>query len=155
MARENPIQYVNFYTAGSAAYKFEPTPLPKKKATLPRMRRKKRILVHVDPMVVMGMAVAVVLLVMMVGSIVTLTGIRAQEAEMAAYVEKLQQENVQLQAEYKAGYDLDEIREIAEAMGMVSAGEAERVTVSVTAPAVREEVTLWEKIGTFLAGLFA
>jgi hypothetical protein len=156
MARINQVQYVNFYTAGSAAFKYEPTPLHKKKqATLPKMRRKKRILIHVDPVAILGVCMAVVLLIMMASGFAQLGEARRQEAQMAAYVTQLQQENVQLRTEYEAGYDLDEIRQLATAMGMVPAEQAERVQVHVNVPVEEEEPTAWENFCMFLTGLFA
>ncbi len=155
MARVNKVQYVNFYTAGSAAYKYEPTPLPKKKATLPKIRRKKRIVIHVDPMAVLCACAAVVLLVMMLSSLVQFSAVRKQEAQMAAYVEQLQEQNAALDAEYRAGFDLEEIREIALGMGMVPADQAQHIQVQLSAPVVEEQPTAWENFCTFLAGLFA
>ncbi len=154
MARVNKVQYVNFYTAGSAAYKFEPKPLPKKQATLPKIRRKKRILVHVDPVAVICGCVAVVLLVMMLTSLIQFSAVRQQEQQMAEYVQQLQQENAALQAEYRAGYDLEEIRDIALGMGMVPVEQAEHIQVELNVPVV-EEPSAWENFCTFLAGLFA
>ncbi len=155
MARVNQVQYVNFYTAGSAAYKYQPTPLPKKKATLPKMRRKKRIVIHVDPIAALCACAAVVLLVMMVSSLVQFSAVQKQENQMAAYVQQLQQENEALDAQYRAGYDLDEIRDIALGMGMVPAENAEYVQVELNVPPMEEEPTAWENFCTFLAGLFA
>lgn len=155
MARINEVQYVNFYTAGSAAYKFEPAPVPKKQATLPKPRRRKKIRIFVDPAAVLGVCAVLVLLVMMIAGLAQLGQVREQEAQMAAYVQSLQQENAQLQAQYEAGYDPEEIREIATAMGMVPAEQAPRIQVQVAAPIVEEEPTAWENFCMFLAGLFA
>ena len=156
MARINQVQYVNFYTAGSAAYKYEPTPLPKKKqAQLPKMRRKKRILVYVDPVAILGVCIAMVMLVMMISSFVQLSTAQKQEAQMAAYVEQLQQENVQLRSEYEAGYDPEEIRQIALGMGMVPADQVEHIQIQAAPPVVEEELTAWENFCMFLTGLFA
>ncbi len=156
MARVNQVQYVNFYTAGSAAYKYEPTPLPKKKqATLPKMRRKKRIVIHVDPVAVLCACAAVVLLVMMLSSLVQFSAVQKQEAQMAAYVEQLKQENEALDAEYRSGYDLEEIRDIALGMGMVPVDQVEHIQVELNVPVVEEEPTAWENFCTFLTGLFA
>ncbi len=155
MARVNQVQYVNFYTAGSAAYKYEPTPLPKKQATLPKIRRKKRIVIHVDPVAVLCACAAMVLLVMMFSSLVQFSAVSKQEAQMAAYVEQLQKDNAALDAQYRAGYDLDEIRDIALGMGMVPVEEAQHIQVELKVPVVEEEPTAWENFCTFLAGLFA
>lgn len=156
MARINEIQYVNFYTAGSAAFKYEPTPLPKKKqASLPKMRRKKRILVHVDPITVLGMCLTVVMLVMMVSGMVRLNALHHQQEQMAAYVSALEQENAQLQTRYEAGYDWDEIRQLAAAMGMVPAEQAQRVQIQVADEVIETEPSAWENFCAFLSGLFA
>ncbi len=155
MARVNRVQYVNFYTAGSAAYQYEPKPAPKKKATLPKMRRKKRIVIHVDPVAVLCGCAAVILLVMMLSGLAQFAAVRQQEAEMAAYVEQLREENAALDAEYRAGFDPEEIRQIALGMGMVPVEQAPRMELEVHVPAVEEEPTLWENFRTFLTGLFA
>lgn len=133
MARINRVQYVNLYTVGSAAYKYEPEPQPRKQATLPKMRRKKRIVIHVDPVATLGAVLAVVLLVMMFASLAQLSVARKQEAQMASYLEWLQQENSRLQEEFEAGYDLEEIQQIAEGMGMVPEEAAQHQQVQVNA----------------------
>ena len=67
MARINEVRYVNFYTVGSAAYKVEPTQAQQtKKAQLPKPRKARKIRVYVDPMAVLGMTVAFVMLIMMI-----------------------------------------------------------------------------------------
>lgn len=156
MARKNEVQYVNFYTAGSAAYQYDPMPLPKKQeAKLPKPRRQKRIRIVVDPVAVLGVVVGAVMLVMMISGMVRLQAVKQQQAEMAAYVQRLEAQNEQLRATYEQGYDLDEIYEIATAMGMIPAQQAQRVQVNVTVPEAEQEMTVWESFCTFLTGLFA
>lgn len=155
MARKNEVQYVNFYTAGSAAYKFEPVTEQKPKATLPKPRRAKRIRIFVDPVVVLGMFMAMLMLVMTVTGIVRYNEIRRQEDQLQAYVALLQQKNEKLEADYHAGYDADEIYEIATAMGMIPASQAEHLRLPVTVMEPEPEPTGWENFCSFLAGLFA
>lgn len=155
MARRTEVQYVNFYTAGSAAYKLEPVTQPKKKASLPKPRRAKRIRVYVDPMAVLGVCVAMVLLVMMFVSLAHWNAAQGQEAQLQAYVTQLQAENAQLREEYLAAYDPQEVYEIATAMGMIPAEQAQRVRITVTEPAQQEEPTAWENFCMLLTGLFA
>lgn len=156
MARRTQVQYVQFYTAGSAAYKFEPAPMPKKKAALPKRRRAKKIRIFVDPIAIAGVCMALVMLVMMFAGLGRWSEARQQEAQLQAYVAQLEAENAQLQAEYKASYDPQEIYEIATAMGMIPAEQAQRVQVTVAAPAMEEEEpTAWENFYMFLTGLFA
>lgn len=155
MARRTEVQYVQFYTAGSAAYKFEPISQPKKKAALPKQRRMKKIRIYVDPVAIAGVCLALVMLVMMFAGLDQWQQARQQEAQLQAYVTQLQTENTQLQEKYHAGYDPQEIYEIATAMGMIPAQQAQRVQVTVSAPVVEEEPTAWDNFCMFLTGLFA
>ncbi len=155
MARVNQIQYVNFYTAGSAAQRVDTTLVRNTPATLPKPRRKKRIIVRVDPVAVLGMVLAAVLLIGMLAGVAKLCQVQEQEAQMAAYVASLEQRNAELEQTYRSGYDLEEIRQIALAMGMVPASQAQHIQVQVTEPTVVEEPTAWESFCIFLTGLFA
>ena len=156
MARKNEVQYVNFYTVGSAAYKVEPAVEQNtKKAQLPKPRKAKRIRIYLDPMAVLGTVVAIVMLLMMVNGMVKLHDVRQQEARMEAYVQQLQQENAKLEEQYHAGYDPDEIYEIATAMGMIPAEKAQHVSVQVTLQEPEDAASGWENFCKFLAGLFA
>lgn len=154
MARKTEIRYVNFYTAGSEALKFEPAE-KKKEVKLPKPRRKKRIVVHIDPVATAGILVAMVLLVMMTVSLFQLNAAQRQAEEMAQYVASLQERNESLRSTYEAGYDLEEIRDIAIARGMIPIEEAQTVQIRVNVPQPEEEPTAWESFCTFLAGLFA
>lgn len=156
MARKTVVQYVSFYTAGSAAYKIEPVAVPKKKASLPKQRRAKKIRIFVDPVAVAGVCMAVVMLVMMLVGLGQWQTARRQEAQLAAYVAALEEQNADLQAQFEAGYDPQEIYDVATQMGMIPADQAQRVQVTVSAPAeVEEEPSAWENFCTFLTGLFA
>lgn len=155
MARQWDVQYVNFYTAGSAAVKYEPTPIKKQIATLPKPHRKKKIRVFIDPVAVGGVLMAVVMLVMMVSGIVRLNEARTEQIRMQEYVQQLQEENTQLKTSYEAGYDADEIYEIATAMGMIPEQEGERITLQVSVPQLEEAMSPWENFCAFLTGLFA
>lgn len=155
MARQPKVQYINFYTAGSAALRYE-EPIPRKaEVKLPKPRRKKRIVILLDPVVLLGTCMAVVMVIMMVCGVVNLVTARSQQTQMAQYVQRLQEENARLQETYEQGYDPEEIYEIATAMGMIPLEEAQHITVQVTAPQVEEEPTGWENFCMFLTGLFA
>lgn len=156
MARQMEVRYVNFYTAGSEAVKFDPKPVrPKTEVKLPKPRRKKRIVLYVDPLATMGICVAVVLLIAMLVGIYSLTAAQKEAAQMQNYVQTLQERNEDLQETYEAGYDLEEIRQIALARGMIPVDQAQTVTVQVTEPEVQEEPGAWDAFCSFLAGLFA
>ena len=156
MARRNEVQYVSFYTAGTAAHKIEPVSAPKKKAESKQPRRAKKIRIFVDPMALIGGCVAMVMLVMMLVGLGQLQAARQQEAQLQAYINRLEEQSIMLNAQFQAGYDANEIYDVAIGMGMIPADQAERVQVSVQIPAeVEEEHSAWENIYTFLIGLFA
>ena len=154
MARQTEICYINYYVSGSAAYQVEQKPV-KQKAKLPKMRRKKRIVVHVDPMATLGIFVASVMFVLMIAGAVRLNSVYQQTEQMSNYVSALQEETAQLRVTYEQGYDLEEIRQIAEARGMIPISEAQQVQIQVDVSEETQEPTAWESFVTFLTGLFA
>ena len=95
------------------------------------------------------------LLIMMISGMVQLHGVRQQEQRMEAYVQQLQQENAKLEEQYHAGYDPEEIYEMATAMGMIPADQAQHIQVQFTLQEPEAEPTGWENFCKFLAGLFA
>lgn len=119
MAQKNDILYVNFYTDGSAARKLAPafpeTQIQKK----PRAVRQKKTVIHIDPVSVCSIVVAVALLVMMAVGLSQFQQARAEAQMMENYVQQLTSENEALQAEYEAGVNLDEVEKTALALGMV------------------------------------
>ncbi|MBP3305399.1 MAG: hypothetical protein J6L24_05455 [Oscillospiraceae bacterium] len=158
MARKTEVRYVNFYLAGSAAYQFDPQPIrQKKEVKLPKPKRQsqKKIVVHVDPVATFGICMAVVLLVCIAVGLFQLGAARRQADEMQSYVNTLSQRNEELCATYKQGYDPEEIYQIATAMGMIPAEQAQRIQIPAAAEQTTEEPGMWESFRTFLAGLFA
>ena len=132
MARRSDIQYVQFYTDGSAARQFEPKPQqPKKKLQQPRPRRRKKIVLYVDFIAVAGMLVAGVMLLMMLSGMSGLTRINEEVSRLEVYVAELESENLELHKTYREGYDLDQIREQALEMGMIPAARAANVTIAI------------------------
>ncbi len=155
MARRAEIQYINYYMSGSAAYQLETNPIKKNHAPQPKKRNQKKIVLHIDPMALAGIAVALVMFVLLIAGVVRLCAVQQQANQMRAYVVQLQQENANLHETYKAGYDLEEIRQIALARGMIPASQAQQVQLQVTLPETPQEPTAWENFVTFLTGLFA
>ncbi len=156
MAMQPDIQYVSFYVEGNAAKKLEQQLLRPAAAPKPKVRKVKRRVVSIDPAAVLGLVVAVVMLFTMASALNGYRATVAKQQQMQNYILQLQQENAQLQQTYENGYDLEEIRDIALAVGMIPAEEADRITISVELPQPQQrELTLWEKVTTFLAGLFA
>ncbi len=154
MARQNEIRYVNMYMAGSAAYQLEPAQ-QKKRVKLPKAPKKQKLVIHVDPLTMIGFVVAFVMIIAMTVGVVSLNSAMHEAAVMEDYVNTLEQKNAQLEEQYRSSYDLEEIRKYALAIGMVPVEQAERVSIRFEQPPVEEEVNAWEDFWVFLTGLFA
>ena len=155
MARQTEVRYVSTYMIGSAAYQLEPVRKPKKAARLPKVRKEKKIIVRIDPLTILGFAVAAVMLVSMLVGMIQLNAAQREAAQLMSYIETLEEKNAVLEKEYREGYDLAEIQRYAEAMGLIPIWEAERLYIPMQEPVVEQEPTAWEDFCMFLAGLFA
>ena len=157
MARKAEVRYINFYSAGSSAYKVDTVSYPQKKRTVPspKQRKSKKVLIHVDPVAVAGVFFAAVMLVMMAVGLFQLSSARKQAVQMQAYVLQLQEHNRVLDAQYHAGFDPEEIRMIATQMGMIPVEQAQQIHITVPVTQPVQEPTVWETVYTFLVGLFA
>ena len=154
MARQFDVQYLGGYVNGSTACKVE-APKPRKTARKHTGKQSnKRIVLRIDPLAIMGTMVACVMLVLLAVGLVKLMDARQELAAMDAYVQTLRQENVALQEEYNAGYDLEHVKATALALGMVPVEQVQHITIRVQEPEVAP-VSGWEQIRLFLVGLFA
>ena len=154
MAQRLEIQYIRFDTDGSAAR--QPAPVSRQKqVSKPRPRRQKQPVLYIDPVAILGVAVAAVMLVAMLVSLVQFYQAQQELQTMQSYVQELFQENQQLQEMYDSGYDLEEVLRVAEALGMVPRDQVESILLQMPAPEAPPQPTFWEKISTFLSGLFA
>ena len=157
MARSNDVQYVRFYSYGSAAEKVELPVKEKKKITLPKpkLEQVSQKIMKMDALALTGIVVAAVMLVcMLIGLVqVNIANTKLQQAQVM--VAQLEAENDRLKTEYEHGYDLAEIRISAEAMGMVPVEEVRHVTIQVPEAVVEEETTWWEEWIQDFKDLFA
>lgn len=154
MARQADVQYVQFSVDGTAARKVEQY----ENAVAPVYKRRKaeRKVIAVDPVALGGIVLSAVVVIAMALGLVQYHQNLSAARQMSAYVAQLEQENVSLEQTYKAGYDLDEIRTIAEEAGMVPAADMARVRVQVEAPQQEQtHMSFWDSLTTFLAGIFA
>lgn len=120
MVRYPSVQYIRYYTDGSAARKLEPiTPVQKKTVQQPVQKKRKHLRLYWDPVACLSIVVAVCLLVMMVVGVAKVSAVKAQADEMAEYVRYLESENLRLTEEYSQSYDISEIRNTAVALGMI------------------------------------
>ena len=153
MARQLDVQYVRFYTDGSAARKVA-TVEPIKPLHLPKVKKHTRLVFRVDPIATAGIIVSALMLVLMIVGVFQLKSAQESAYTMEAYVSRLEAENAELTAQYEASYDLDKVEQTALALGMVPRDQVQHVTIRV--PDVQEEpATIWDNLYTFLTGLFA
>ena len=154
MARKTTERYVRYYTFGSTAAKLD---RDARRATLPKYHEPaKRKPLAVDPVSMLGSAVAVMLAILMVVGLiqVSVTAKAVREAETQVAV--LQQEQKLLQEKYENSYDLEEIRVSAESMGMIPAEEAVHVGVKPPAETIQiQQLGWWESMLLSLRQLFA
>ena len=157
MAQRASVQYVRFYTDGTAARKPEyVVPEKKKMSVLPKPKKVKRRKVYVDPVAILGVVVAVCMLIVMAVGIDQLQQARHDAVIMELYVDQLTRENEMLTEQYAGSYDLNMVEQTAIALGMVPREDVPHSTIEVTVPVeVVEEPTVWETIGTLLTNLFA
>lgn len=157
MAQKNVSRYIQFYTAGSTAQKVELVD-QREWAPLPEYQLRKKKLIHIDPVAITGILVAVFLMITMMLGVNQLVQSREEAARMEAQVAQLQAENRTLSRQYADGYDLGVVEKTALNMGMVPMEEATQITIHVSEPVQTEQpqsVSLWEQVTTFLTGLFA
>ena len=153
MARQFEVQYIRSYTDGTAARKLD-MPQPRKTARKRPVQKVKRIVLHIDPVAIMGIAMAMIMLVLMSVGCVKLLAAQQDMATMNDYVHTLREENVQLQEQYDAGYDLENVRQTALALGMVPMEQVTQISIRVQVPQ-EPQPDGWEQLRVFLAGLFA
>ena len=157
MAQKPEIQYVGqFYVHGSEAKKLaRKTEQKKAKTELPLHRFERIRKVHVDVLAISSILVAAVLMITMVAGALSLQSAWEELHIAQEYVYELESANATLAAQYRSGYDLDEVRSAAIALGMIPVEEAQVVSLRVTVPEVQPEPTLLDDIIWFLEGLFA
>lgn len=149
------IQYVGqFYIYGSEAKKLEAQRRkPKTRLPLARLRGVKKV--YVDPVALVGIGAAIVLIAVMAVGLFQLKGDWEAYRTMDGYLSRLNQENAELTEQYREGYDLEEIRTKAVGLGMIPQEEAQTMTVYVTIPEPKAEETWVDHFVWFVKGLFA
>ncbi len=161
MTRKPDIQYVGqFYVHGSEAKQLAAQNEKKKARTkLPLERLQNIQKIYVDPVALIGITVAVVMLVVMVIGAVQIGNAWEEYQAMSDYVHQVRRENADLHFTYRMGYNLQEIEAQALAMGLVPAAEVQRVDIAVTVTQPQPEPNVfqqaWDEFVWFLDGLFA
>lgn len=146
MAKRDDIQYVRYYAYGSTAVKAQPEPRRRVEAEPQPVPKAEPIPVPFSPVAVFGAAVAVVMLVLVLVGFVQLNRVNNEIRTMELYISHLESENYALNKKYQAGYDLDEIKTAAEAMGLVAVEQVKHVTVRIPEPEVVVELPWYQQI---------
>ncbi len=156
MVQKPKIQYIGqFYVHGSEARKLELLEKKQAKTALPVDRLQKIETIYVDPVALVAIAVAMIMLAVMVVGVMQLQEDWADYQEMESYVSGLKKVNAEKAREYRAGYDLEDIRIKAKAMGLVPMEEVKTMTVIVTVPQPEPVMSRIDEIKWYLEGLFA
>jgi hypothetical protein len=133
MANRKPVQYIQFYTDGSAARQPEIRPV-RKPLPRPRKARKPRYVLYVCPVALCGILAAAVLLVMMAVGSVRLYHAKQAQSAMAEYVAHLEWDNSLKKTRYEASLDLDKIYRDALAFGFISQELVPHLEIPVETP---------------------
>ena len=147
MTEKPKIQYIGqFYVPGSEAQVLAPKKKKKKaKTKLPIAKQEQVKAIYIDPVALIGITVAVVMLTVMVVGALQLRSDWAQYEQMSNYVSRLNQNNAELERTYRDGYDLEDIRDKALALGMVPVEEVPSRTITVTLSQPKPERTRAER----------
>lgn len=152
MAQRLEVTYISGYTEGSAARELKPVQ-PFKKLRLPKFRKKKRRVICMDPVAIGAIALSAVLLVAMLAGMAEFLKLRDEAQIMEQYVQTLQEKNEELEAAYKAGYNLDDVRKNVTALGYVPLEQVERIAMEIPEIIPQQRLSVWERVYTFLVNL--
>lgn len=162
MAKKPDIQYISqFYVPGSEAQviEFKPKQQPRQqrnpKPVQPQAAPEKKIVLRLDMASVCGLVVAAAMLICLVVGACQYLAVCAEHRAMSDKIIMLQNEYVVLRQEYRAGYDMDEVVRMAEAIGMVHQDDLQPVSIRAEVPVPEAEPTWWENTCWFFEGLFA
>lgn len=155
MARQTDILYINAYVSGTTAYKMEPVQPKKSRVRLPKAAKQQQTVLSLDPVAAFGPLVAVILMICLLIGVSQLYAVKQESIAMENYVAALQQTREELQRTYSESYDLEEIRQIATAMGMVPVSQVTTVKIDVTLPQPAPLPSAWDSFWAFVTEMFA
>lgn len=156
MAQRIDVQYVQYYTSGSAARHIVPA-VAVHSTAVPKVKKQKVYRIFVDPVAMLGIVVAICMLITMTVGCFKLKQAQRETVMLERYVEHLEREKAQLQQKFDDKCNMAEIEKTALALGMVPKDHVEQKTIYVEIPVIEqtEQVSLWNRLGTFLTGIFA
>ena len=156
MARSNDIQYIRYYTPGSAATKVELPKIAKKQpVSKPKAEKAKTPVVQLDGLAAVGIVVAAVMLLCMLMGFAQVCSLNRQVQDLEVYISQLEVQQENLQAEYDHGYDLEQVRLAAQSMGLVPVDQVQHITVDLPETETVAEQTWWEGFLETIKDFFA
>ena len=157
MARSSDIQYIRYYSPGSAAEKVELPRLPKKqpKPRTAPVQKKDIPTLRVEGLAAVGIVVAAVMLLCMLMGCVQVHNLNREIRDLEVYVSQLELQQENLEADYAHGYDLEDIRQAAESMGLVPKDQVQHVTVHIPETETIVEISWWENLLNSIRDFFA
>lgn len=153
MAVKPKIQYVDqFYVYGSEARQLEEKRQPRTILPLAKLEQIEKI--YIDPVALVGIAVAIFMLITMAIGVAQLRDDWTAYERMSNYVSELKRDNAEMEAAFRESYDLDDIQSKAIGLGMIPMQDAVAITVRVKVPQRAPEPTYWDHVRWFWSGLF-
>ena len=153
MARNGKIEYIRFYTQDNLARNLEPEEPRRPRRPRPQPREK-RIPIPFDPVAVFGISVALVMILCVIVGFFQMNGLNDQISDMERQISTLKSQQYALQKQYNAEIDLEEIRQTAEAMGMVPVDSVRHVTITIPQPVEEPELSWWQELWLEFKAMF-
>ena len=153
MNQKPEIQYIGqFYVYGSEAREAA-LKAKKAKVQLPKPKLNKIQKIYIDPVAMLGILAAVVVLVVMVAGSIQLKSTWDQYNLMNKYLTQTRQKSAMVEHAYRTSFDPEQVRSAAAAMGMIPVEEAEVRHIRITMPQPKAKPTACDNLKWFLRGL--
>ncbi len=157
MNYKGEIQYVRYYTAGSAAQKLVSRQDKHPQAKFVRTAAKpvRKVTLRIDPFALVGTAIAVVMVIGVLVGFFRVNRTNRTVAAMESHIAAVQAENSALKTQFEQGYDINEIKTAAHSMGLVPVEQVKHIRITVTEPEPEQKPGFWEELWEDIRELFA
>ena len=156
MSQKAEIQYVSQFCNYGSERDFRKKKKKKKPKDFDQGAAKVQKLhtISLDPVAILGIIAALVLFFALLFGGLSLHSMWREHVGLKEYMTQLKSENSNLRHQYSTSYNLDEIRTMADSIGLVPEEEAEVRYVRVTPPDREPEKGPFDDLKWFLKGLF-
>ena len=157
MDYKGEIQYVRYYSPDSAARSLERRSQRRaRKAEAKAVARPvHRPALQIRSYFLIGTVVAAVMVCFVFAGLVRIHQVEQQKTALRQQIQLLEAENLELEQAYAEGYDLEEIRTAAEAMGLVPQEQVRHIKVTIQEPVELPEPSFWQAFWQNIRELFA